>query len=95
VLNKEPGTVNLVSGGGAYTLVLVIAREPAGQRDLSTPGMRDRITETLRGRREQLLRLAYLTTVRGDAQVVNYLARRLVDSSATLPRMLPAAPGGN
>jgi hypothetical protein len=57
--------------------------------------MRDRITETLRGRREQLLRLAYLTTVRGDAQVVNYLARRLVDSSATLPRMLPAAPGGN
>jgi peptidyl-prolyl cis-trans isomerase SurA len=95
VLNKEPGTVNLVSGGGAYTLVLVVAREPAGQRDLSTPGMRDRITETLRGRREQLLRLAYLTTVRGDAQVVNYLARRLVDSSATLPRMLPAAPGGN
>jgi peptidyl-prolyl cis-trans isomerase SurA len=94
VLNKEPGTVNLVSGGGAYTLVLVVAREPAGQRDLSTPGMRDRITETLRGRREQLLRLAYLTTVRGDAQVVNYLARRLVESNATLPSMLPAAPGG-
>ena len=90
VLSKEPGTVNLVSGDGAHTLVLVVAREPAGQRDLSTPGMRERITETLRGRREQLLRLAYLTKIRGDADVVNHLARRLVDSNGALPAGAPA-----
>lgn len=88
VMNKEPGTVNLVSGGGAHTLVLVVAREPAGQRDLSSPGMRDRITETLRGRKEQLLRLAYLTAVRGDAKVENHLARRLVEARAALPGLL-------
>jgi peptidyl-prolyl cis-trans isomerase SurA len=94
VLNKSPGSVNVAGAGGAYTLVLVVAHEPAGQRDLSTPGMRDRITETLRGRKEQLLRMAYLTAIRGDAQVVNYLARRLVESKATMPDILPAAPGG-
>src|SRR5678815_3426844 len=50
VLNKAPGSVNVASANGAYTLVLVVAHEPAGQRDLSTPGMKERITETLRGR---------------------------------------------
>jgi peptidyl-prolyl cis-trans isomerase SurA len=93
VLKKTPGTVNVVSSGGAHTLVLVVAHEPAGQRDLSTPGMRERIIGTLRGRKEQLLRLAYLTTIRTDAQVTNHLARRLVESKAALPGILPAAPG--
>jgi peptidyl-prolyl cis-trans isomerase SurA len=93
VLNKSPGSVNVASAGGGYSLVLVVAHEQAGQRDLSTPGMRDQITETLRGRREQLLRMAYLTAIRGDAQVVNYLARRLVESKAATPSLL-ASPAG-
>ena len=93
VLNKAPGSVNVAAANGAYTLVLVVAHEAAGQRDLSTPGMRERITETLRGRKEQLLRMAYLTAARSDAQVVNYLARRIVESPATLPGLLSAPPG--
>jgi len=84
VLNKAPGSVNVVNAGGAYTLVLVVAHEPAGQRDLSMPAVRENITTTLRGRKEQLLRSAYLTAVRSDAQVVNYLARRLVESKGQL-----------
>jgi len=92
VLNKTPGTVNVVSGGGVHTLVLVVAHEKAGQRDLSMPAVRDRITETLRSRREQLLRSAYLTTVRDDAEVVNYLARRLVESKGSVPSLLPGPP---
>jgi peptidyl-prolyl cis-trans isomerase SurA len=80
VLNKEPGSVNVATAGGAYTLVLVVAHEPAGQRDLTTPGMKERITETLRGRREQMLRLAYLTTARAEARVENHLARRMVEA---------------
>ena len=94
VLNKSPGSVNVASAGGAYTLVLVVAHEQAGQRDLSTPGLKDQISGTLRGRKEQLLRLAYLTSIRGDAQVVNHLARRLVESKATTPGLMPAAPAG-
>jgi peptidyl-prolyl cis-trans isomerase SurA len=93
VLNKPPGTVSVASSAGAHTLVLVVAHEQAGQRDLSTPGLRERITETLRARREQLLRTAYLTAVRGDADVVNHLARRIVESKGGMPALLPAGPG--
>jgi peptidyl-prolyl cis-trans isomerase SurA len=86
VLNKTPGSVNVASVGGAYTLVLVVSHEQAGQRDLSTPGVRERITETLKARKEQLLRTAYLTSIRSDANVVNYEARRVVESmAATAP----------
>jgi peptidyl-prolyl cis-trans isomerase SurA len=92
VLNKPAGTVNVVSAGGAHTLVLVIAHELAGQRDLSMPGMRDRISQTLRARKEQLLRTAYLTAARSDAVVVNYLARRLLESKGQMPAAPLAVP---
>jgi peptidyl-prolyl cis-trans isomerase SurA len=93
VLNKAPGAVNVAGSGGAYTLVLVAAHEPAGQRDLATPGVREQIAEALRGRKDQLLRAAYLTAARNDAVVVNHLARRLVESKGTMPSLQPAAPG--
>ena len=92
VLKKAPGTVNVASMGGAYTLVLVVAHEPAGQRDLSTPGVSDRITEALKTRKEQLLRAAYLTAARSDADVVNYLARRIVVGQGKLPGAQAVAP---
>jgi peptidyl-prolyl cis-trans isomerase SurA len=91
VLKKAPGTVNVASMGGAHTLVLVVAHEPAGQRDLSTPGVSDRITEGLKARKEQLLRAAYLTAARSDADVVNYLARRVVEGQGKLAGAQPAA----
>jgi peptidyl-prolyl cis-trans isomerase SurA len=94
VLKSVPGSVNVVTVGGTHTLVLVVSHELAGQRDLSMPEVRTRITETLRARKEQLLRAAYLTTVRGDAKTVNYLARRLLESKGSMPNLWPAAPGG-
>jgi peptidyl-prolyl cis-trans isomerase SurA len=93
VLKKTPGSANWVIGpNGVHSVVLVVAHEPAGQRDLSTPGVRDRITEGLKARKEQLMRAAYLTSVRSDAQVVNYLARRIVESQGKMPGTQPAAP---
>jgi len=92
VLGKTPGSVNVASAGGAYTLVLVVAHEQAGQRDLSTAGVKERISETLRSRKEQLFRAAYLTAARSDATVVNYLARRLVESKGAAPNLMPSAP---
>jgi peptidyl-prolyl cis-trans isomerase SurA len=41
VLNKPPGSVSVASSGAAYTIVLVLEHEAAGQRNLSTPGVRD------------------------------------------------------
>jgi peptidyl-prolyl cis-trans isomerase SurA len=93
VLNKEAGAVNVATSNGAYALVLVVAHEQAGQRDLSMPAVRDGITRTLRGRKEQLMRTAYLTAVRNDAQVTNYLARRLVESKGAMPAAPLASPG--
>ncbi len=80
VLKSTPGTVSTLTAGGAHALVLLLAREAAGQRDLTVPAVRDGILSTLRGRKEQLLRTAYLTAARDDATVVNYLARRLLES---------------
>lgn len=92
VLKMSPGSVRVVSVGGAHTIVLLVAKEVAGQRDLSTPGVRENITNALRGRREQLLRAAYLSAVRSDARVENYLARRLVETQGKMPNLAPSAP---
>jgi peptidyl-prolyl cis-trans isomerase SurA len=94
VLNKAPGSVSVVSAGGAHTIVAVIAHEQAGQRDPSMPEVRDQITQTLRGRKEQLMRAAYLTAIRNDAKVDNYLARRIVESQGKLPGLPLSAPSG-
>jgi peptidyl-prolyl cis-trans isomerase SurA len=85
VLKGTPGSASVVSAGGGHTIVLVVAHEQAGQRDLSMPPVKDQITEMLRGRKEQLLRAAYLTAIRNDAKVENHLARRLVESQGKMP----------
>jgi len=93
VLKTNPGSVSRVSSGGAHTLVLVVAKEEAGQRDLSMPGVKDGIMSTMRNQRLSLLRAAYLTAARADASVTNYLARQLVQSTGKPPSLLPAVPG--
>ena len=88
VLKSEPGSVRVVSNGGAHTIVLNVARDTAGQKDPSMPAVKEAITNGLKGRREQLLRAAYLTAIRNDASVVNHLATRLVSLQG---KALPAA----
>jgi peptidyl-prolyl cis-trans isomerase SurA len=93
VLQMAPGNARVVTQGGARTIVFVVSREAAGQRDLSTPAVKEQITTTLRQRREQLLRTAYLTSVRSDAHVVNYLAHRVLEEQGkTAAAAPPAAP---
>jgi peptidyl-prolyl cis-trans isomerase SurA len=78
VLKSNPGAVTPVNIDGMHTLVLVMGLEKAGQRDPSMPQVRENIVSTLRGRKEQLLRAAYLTALRSDADVENYFARRIL-----------------
>jgi peptidyl-prolyl cis-trans isomerase SurA len=80
VIGKQPGTISVATSNGVYTIVAIVAHEQAGERTLSTPGVKDAITQTLKNRKEQLLRTAYLSAARGEADVVNYAARRVVDS---------------
>jgi len=85
VIKSAPGSVSVVTAGGMHTILLVVSHETAGQRDLSTPGVKEQISQALHDRREQLLRAAYLTALRSDANVTNYLARRVVDAQGKMP----------
>lgn len=80
VIGQKPGSVNVATSGGIHTIVAVVAHEQPGERGLTTPGVKEGITETLKSRKEQLLRTAYLSAARGDADVVNHAARRVVES---------------
>lgn len=57
-----------------YTILRLISREPAGQRDLSDPRVQQTIRETLINRKDQLLKAAYYEIARNESKVVNYLA---------------------
>ena len=97
VMKANPGNVQLVSNGGAHTIVLTVAKDKAGQKDLSMPEVKEGITSMLKGRREQLLRASYLTNLRNDAVVNNVLAKQVVmaggkvPAGAATPAVAPAA----
>jgi peptidyl-prolyl cis-trans isomerase SurA len=92
VVNAKPGNVSVIPSAGGYTLVLLVGREEAGQRDLSTPGVKEGIQGALRERKEQLLSAAYLANARNDAKVVNYLARQVIGTQGSKPAVAPSAP---
>ena len=82
---------NVIPLRDGYRIVKLIAREAPGQRELSDPKIQQSIRDTLRNRKEQLLRAAYLATARDEAKVVNYLARKVLESAGKLP-LAPAKP---
>jgi peptidyl-prolyl cis-trans isomerase SurA len=92
VMETEPGSVSTVTVGGIHTILLVLAKELPGQRELSSPEVREGIREMLAGQREQLLRAAYLAAARNEVDVVNYLAQQLIASQGVPPGLAPAAP---
>ena len=61
-----------------YRIVKVLAKEPAGQRDLNDPRVQQAIREQLRERREQLLKSAYYEVLRNQAKVENYFAQEVL-----------------
>jgi peptidyl-prolyl cis-trans isomerase SurA len=87
VVTAKPGAVNMVRmPNGAYMILLLVAAEPAGQRELSVPAVHDGIRDALRERKEQLLRTAYVTRLRDEATIVNNLARQVVDTGGKLAK---------
>ncbi len=64
-----------------FRLVKLIAKEPAGQRDLSDPRVQQAIRSQLHDRREQLLKAAYYEVLRDSAKVENYYAKKILDSN--------------
>jgi peptidyl-prolyl cis-trans isomerase SurA len=85
VMALKAGQVSepVVSRDGIHILKL-ITRETAGQRGLSDPQVQQSIRDTLRNQKEQLLRIAYLTTARDEARIINYLAQQVVETAGKL-----------
>jgi len=93
VLRMQPGNIQTMTVNGAYTILMVLAREEAGQRDLNSPSVKDSISEGLQQRTQQLLQNAFLSDIRSEAKVVNYLARQVLDAQGKVPpSLLTAAP---
>jgi peptidyl-prolyl cis-trans isomerase SurA len=87
VLSMRPGEVShaLPFHGNGYIILKLIAKVPAGQRELSDPQVQQGIRDMLRNRKEQLLRSAYLMEARDEAHVTNYLAGQILESAGKLP----------
>jgi peptidyl-prolyl cis-trans isomerase SurA len=81
VLQMTPGNARVVNQNGAAAIVYLVAKQAAGQRDLSTPGVKEQITDVLKAQREQLLRSAYLTALRTDARITNHAAKRVIEAN--------------
>ncbi len=68
-----------------YRILKLVTRESPGQRNIADPRVQQTIRDTLRNRKEQLLRSAYLAIARDDARVRNYLAEQVVGAASKLP----------
>ena len=66
-------------------ILKLITRESPGLRGLSEPQVQQTIRDTLRNRKEQLLRAAYLAVARDEARSTNYLAQQVIESAGKLP----------
>lgn len=77
----SPGeTSPVVEIDGVFRIIQLISRQPAGLRDFSDPSVQQEIRETLRNRKDQLLRSAFLEVSRSEASVTNHLAMQIVES---------------
>lgn len=99
VVGLKPGQVSPPilgrdQDGLSYHIIKLLSREAPGQRSLTDPQVQQTIRDTLRSRKEQLLRLAYITVARDEATVTNYLARQVIESAGKLPEAAksPAPP---
>ncbi len=86
VLAMKPGEVTQpIAIQGGYRILKMITKDAAGQRMLSDPQIQQSIRDTMRNRKEQLLRAAYMIEARDDSHVTNYLARQILESAGKLP----------
>lgn len=83
ILALHPGEVSpVISTPQGYYLLKLLAVEPAGLRPLTDPQVRQSIRDLLASSRQQVIQEAFLTSVRDQAKVVNYLAQTVLDGTA-------------
>lgn len=64
-----------------YSIIRLISKEPAGQRELNDPRVQQFIREQLRDSREQLLKAAYYDVLHNESKIDNYYADDLLKNA--------------
>ncbi len=83
VASLSPDEISpILRTGNEFRIIKLVSREPAGQREFSDPRVQQSIRQTLLNRKDQLLRTAYMESVRNEADITNHLANRVVESFA-------------
>jgi peptidyl-prolyl cis-trans isomerase SurA len=74
-----PGPSHRIMG---YAIYKLIAKEPAGQRELNDPRVQQAIRQTLRDSHAQLLQNAYLEKLHNESKIHNYFAEQILKQNA-------------
>lgn len=77
---ENPATKQLIG----YQIVKLVSKEPAGQRTLTDPRVKEAIRSQLRDRREQLLKAAYDEAMHDQAKVENFYAQKVLASNGAV-----------
>jgi peptidyl-prolyl cis-trans isomerase SurA len=81
IMEMTPGQVSpVLHTPEGYRIIKLIAKEPAGQRQLSDPRVQEEIRQGLFQGKEQVLRSAFYEVARSEAKVVNYYAESVLQS---------------
>jgi peptidyl-prolyl cis-trans isomerase SurA len=82
VMSLQPGSVSpIIHTSDGYSILKLISKEPAGQRDLNDPRVQENIRENLRNSADQVLRNAYFEVARDASKVQNYFAESIVNNA--------------
>jgi peptidyl-prolyl cis-trans isomerase SurA len=82
IKSLKPGQISgIIAARDGYHIVKLLGIEKAGQEPLSDPEVQSRIRETLLNEKQQLLKAAYIESLRDKAKVRNLLAEQIVKQS--------------
>lgn len=85
VMSMKPGQVSTVTAGTQVTILALVAIQEPGQREISSPEVKEAIQKGLKDRRLQLMQNAYMSRIRNEAKVTNFLAIQIANGAGKAP----------
>jgi peptidyl-prolyl cis-trans isomerase SurA len=83
IMALQPGqTSPIIRTQAGYSILKIFTKEPSGQRPLNDPRVQQAIRETLRNRKDQLLKAAYYEVARNESKVISYFAQGIAEANA-------------